>query len=94
MKTITYREYMEMINGLNAYADEILVKYGLDERIIEIMDNNSGMVSKISFGVSWSATGKAEPSKAVDFAEALHEISSVVEFKMKEYEGYEYEFEF
>lgn len=92
MKTITYREYMEIIKGLNAYANEVLVKYCLDERIIEIMDNNFGMASKVNFGVNWSAIGKVEPSKAMDFAKALQEISSVVEFKMKEYEGYEFEF--
>lgn len=92
MKTITYREYMEMINKLNAYANEVLVKYGLDERIIEIMDNNFGMASKVNFGINWSAIGKVEPSKAMDFAKALQEISTVVEFKMKEYEGYEFEF--
>lgn len=92
MKTITYREYMEMIKRLNAYANEVLVKYGLDERIIEIMDNNFGMASKVNFGVNWSAIGKVEPSKAMDFAKALQEISVVVEFKMKEYEGYEFEF--
>lgn len=92
MKTITYREYMEMINKLNAYANEVLVKYSLDERIIEIMDNNFGMASKVNFGINWSAIGKVEPSKAMDFAKALQEISTVVEFKMKEYEGYEFEF--
>lgn len=92
MKTIIYREYMEMINELNAYANEVLAKYGLDERIIEIMDNNFGMASKVNFGVNWSAIGKVEPRKAMDFAKALQEISTVVEFKMKEYEGYEFEF--
>ena len=92
MKTITYREYMKMINELNAYANEVLAKYDLDERIIEIMDNNFGMASKVNFGVNWSAIGEVEPSKAMDFAKALQEISTVVEFKMKEYEGYEFEF--
>lgn len=92
MKTITYREYMEMIERLNTYANEVLVKYGLDERIIKIMDNNFGMESKVNFGVNWSSIGEVEPSKAMDFAKALQEISAVVEFKMKEYEGYEFEF--
>lgn len=92
MKTITYREYMKMINGLNAYANEVLAKYGLDERTIEIMDNNFGMETKVNLGINWASIGQVEPSKAMDFAKALQEISAVVEFKMKEYEGYEFEF--
>ena len=92
MKTITYREYMEMIRGLNTYANEVLVKYGLDERTIEIMDNNFGMETKVNLGVNWASIGSVEPSKAMDFAKALQEISTVVEFKMKEYEGYDFEF--
>lgn len=52
MKTITYREYMEMIKKLNAYANEVLVKYGLDERTIEIMDNNFGMETKVNLGIN------------------------------------------
>lgn len=92
MKTITYRTYLEMIRELNTYANKVLVKYGLDERIIEIVDNNFGMASKVNFGVNWSAIGNVEPSKAMNFAKALKEISSVVEFKNKGYEGYEFEF--
>lgn len=92
MKTITYREYMEMINELNTYANEVLVKYGLDERSIQVTNNAFGMETKVNLGVNWSAIGSVEPSKAMDFAKALQEISAVVEFKMKEYEGYEFEF--
>lgn len=92
MKKIAYRTYMEMIRELNTYANKVLVKYGLDERIIEIVDNNFGMASKVNFGINWSAIGNVEPSKAMDFAKALKEISSVVELKNEGYEGYEFEF--
>ena len=53
---------------------------------------NLQILRKVNLGVNWASIGSVEPSKAMDFAKALQEISTVVEFKMKEYEGYDFEF--
>lgn len=58
----------ENYQRLNTYANEVLAKYGLDERTIEIFDNNFGMETKVNLGVNWASIGQVEPSKAMDFA--------------------------